>query len=70
MQNKLTLQPTSFYFPTLNLLWTFSQTLKVTNLEINTREISLTCVCSEEDINRAISDFKATLHSNQSLAAN
>jgi hypothetical protein len=68
MQNKIILQPTTLYFPSLSLLWTFSQTLKVTNLEINTREMSLTCVCSEEDTKKAISDFKATLHQNQSLA--
>jgi hypothetical protein len=68
MQEKITLQPTTLYFPSLPLLWSFSQSLKVTSLEINTKEMSLISVCSEEDINRAIADFKATLHHNKSLA--
>jgi hypothetical protein len=70
MQQRITLQPTQLYFPSLDLLWAFAQTITRPNLEINTREVSLLCVCSEEDISRALSDYKATLHHNQRLQVN
>jgi hypothetical protein len=54
--NRVTLQ-----FPDLHLLWSFAQTLKSHNVEIDTRTAMLSCNCNEENINEAVIKYKATL---------
>ena len=68
MQHTITLPASQLHFPNLHLLWAFAQTLKSSYTEINTREMTLACICSEEDISRAILEYQATLHTNQSEA--
>jgi len=51
----------SLQFPNLHLLWSFVQTLKSNNLEIDTQTAVLTCSCSEENINNAVIKYKAAL---------
>jgi hypothetical protein len=46
-------------FPTLFLLWSFAQTLTSHSVEINTRERTLICDCTEENIEAAVTGFKA-----------
>lgn len=58
--NRVTLQ-----FPDLHLLWSFAQTLKSHNLEIDTAVAVLTCDCSKENINEAIISYKATVVDHQ-----
>ena len=48
-------------FPTLYALWEFAQTLKINTIEINTRKKTLTCDCNEEDLNKALTKYKAVI---------
>jgi hypothetical protein len=48
-------------FPTLFLLWSFTQTLQSHSVEINTRERILICDCTEENIEEAVTNFKARI---------
>jgi hypothetical protein len=50
-------------FPDLYLLWSFAQTLRSNNLEINTGSKTLVCNCTEENISEAT--FQVHCHRNQ-----
>jgi hypothetical protein len=48
-------------FPTLSLLWHFAQELKSKDIHINTWERQLICDCREDEINLALTAFKARI---------
>jgi hypothetical protein len=52
--NQVTLE-----FPDLYHLWQFAITLKDHSIQINTISITLTCMCREEDIQKALTNYKA-----------
>jgi hypothetical protein len=52
-------------FPSLYRLWQFRETLETTHVEINTGNCALSCNCNEGQVNRAITDFGATLQENE-----
>jgi len=54
-------QETKLCFRSVQDLWRFAQFIKVTNIEINTRELTLVCPCSELEIAVAIENFGAVL---------
>ncbi len=48
-------------FPDLYLLWSFAQTLRSNNLEINTGSRTLVCNCTQENISNATARYAATV---------
>lgn len=48
-------------FPTLSLLWHFAKELQSKNIHINTLERVLICDCSDDEINLALTAFKARI---------
>ena len=46
-------------FPGLHTLWAFVTTIGFTSIEINTKDATVYCECSEEHINLAIKKFEA-----------
>ena len=48
-------------FPDLYLLWSFAQTLRSNNLEINTVSKILVCHCFDENVLEAIDKYKAVV---------
>jgi len=53
------MQRVILWFPTIQLLWSFAQTLTAHAIEINISNRTLICQCTEEYIANAITDFKA-----------
>ena len=60
MSNNTVLKPTILVFADLCRLWAFSRNLTNQNQEINAATRQLTCVCSEADLERAVTHYGAT----------
>lgn len=52
-------QSIKLFFPNQTKLWAFAQTLACHNFEVNTRCVSLSCICSTEEINKAFLHYNA-----------
>ena len=49
----------SISFPSLQHLQAFAATLKTGPIKIDINELTIICICSDEDVSRAVFDFKA-----------
>jgi hypothetical protein len=49
------------FFPTTQKLWEFAKTVTTNNIEVNSRENSLICDCTDMDVARATEEYGATL---------
>ena len=52
-------------FPDLYNLWQFAITLTDHSIQIQTNSKTLTCSCMEQDVNKAITQYKAKIVENQ-----
>jgi hypothetical protein len=55
-------------FPDLHLLWSFVQTLRSPNIEINTIDRVLSCNCTDTDVTEAIGRYRAKLVDGELIA--
>lgn len=51
----------TFIFKSLFVLWAFVQTLNINYYEIDAQTNSLSCVCDDDDADRAVDDFDAVV---------
>lgn len=59
MSNNTAIKQTKLFFPDISRLWAFSRNLTNQNLEINSTTKALTCNCTAEEVEKAVSLYGA-----------
>ena len=59
MNRNIPFKKTKLLFPNLSRLWSFSRHLRNQNLEINTANNVLICDCSDDEFEKAITEYGA-----------
>jgi hypothetical protein len=68
-QQQLLMKMVTLQFPTAKKLWTFKMEIESNVSDVNVKERTITCECTDKHIKLAIEQFDAKLVTNQSAPA-